>query len=123
LAIIDRLRTERYSPGGAAPAARQRSEQTFTFSQSRSHFFRHANGRRHAAQIFVGRLGFLCAMDRQRVARRRGAARITQADPAAHREGAKSGHSDCRLQALQADVRIGSTDLGSADRRAIDLVP
>ncbi len=35
---------------------RQRSEQNFTFSQSFSHFLRHANGRSHAAQILVGKL-------------------------------------------------------------------
>lgn len=34
---------------------RHRSEQYFTCSQSRSHFFRHVNGRPHAAQILVGR--------------------------------------------------------------------
>lgn len=40
----------------AAPAARQRSEQKRTLSQSRAHFLRHANGRPHAAQGFEGRL-------------------------------------------------------------------
>lgn len=35
---------------------RQSSEQNLTLSQSFSHFLRHANGRRHNAQIFVGKL-------------------------------------------------------------------
>lgn len=38
---------------------RQRSEQNLTFSQSFSHFLRHANGRLHDAQIFVGKLDFV----------------------------------------------------------------
>jgi len=42
------------------PAFRQRSEQYFTWSQSRSHFFRQAKGRPHAMQHFVGRRGFFC---------------------------------------------------------------
>ncbi len=42
--------------GLPAPAARQRSEQKRTLSQSRAHFLRHANGRPHAAQGFEGRL-------------------------------------------------------------------
>jgi len=40
-------------------ALRHLSLQYRTCSQHRSHFFRHANGRWHAEQIFVGRLGFL----------------------------------------------------------------
>ena len=51
---------------------RHRSEQYFTSSHTRSHFFRHANGRPHAAQIFVGRWGFLCmAKNRQPAGGRR----------------------------------------------------
>ena len=38
---------------------RQRSEQNRTFSQSRAHFLRQLNGRRHLAHIFVGRSDFL----------------------------------------------------------------
>jgi leucyl-tRNA---protein transferase len=38
---------------------RQRAEQNFTSSQTFAHFFRHANGRPHRAQIFSGRLGFV----------------------------------------------------------------
>ncbi len=38
---------------------RQRSEQNFTFSQSFSHFLRHANERPQAAQVFVGKLDFV----------------------------------------------------------------
>jgi hypothetical protein len=40
----------------ASPDPLQRSEQYFTFSQSRAHFLRHANGRPHDAHIFCGRL-------------------------------------------------------------------
>jgi hypothetical protein len=36
-------------------AARQRSEQNFTFCQSRAHFLRQVKGRQHTAQVFVGR--------------------------------------------------------------------
>ena len=36
-------------------AARQRSEQYFTFSQSRAHFVRQVNGRPQTAQVFIGR--------------------------------------------------------------------
>ena len=39
---------------------RHRSEQYFTLSQSRAHFFRHANGFWHATQIFCGRLDLSC---------------------------------------------------------------
>jgi hypothetical protein len=58
------------SRGGIAPdgdylaavfAARQRSEQNLTLSQSRSHFLRQLNGRSQARQIFVGRFNFLWA--------------------------------------------------------------
>lgn len=35
--------------------ARQRSEQYFTFAQSRSHFFRQAKGRPQTTQVLVGR--------------------------------------------------------------------
>lgn len=38
----------------------QRLLQYFTFSQSRSHFLRHANGLPHVAQTFSGRCCFLC---------------------------------------------------------------
>lgn len=38
---------------------RQRSEQNFTVSQSFPHFLRHANGRLHTAQIFVGKFGLV----------------------------------------------------------------
>ena len=34
--------------------ARQRSEQYFTFSQSRAHFLHQVNGRPHTAQSFAG---------------------------------------------------------------------
>ena len=46
------------SPGpdaGRGGAARQRSEQYFTFAQSRAHFFRQAKGRRQTTQSLVGR--------------------------------------------------------------------
>lgn len=35
--------------------ARQRSEQYFTFSQSRAHFLRQVNGRPQTGQILLGR--------------------------------------------------------------------
>lgn len=38
---------------------RHRSEQYFTWSQSRAHFLRQANGRPHAAQTLVGKSPFL----------------------------------------------------------------
>jgi hypothetical protein len=38
---------------------RQRSLQYFTSSQTRSHFFRQANGRPQTGQVLVGRLDFL----------------------------------------------------------------
>jgi len=44
---------------------RQRSLQCFTFSQSRSHFFRHAKGRPQVTQIFSERWGFLWATTTQ----------------------------------------------------------
>jgi hypothetical protein len=40
-------------------AARHRSEQYRTSSQSFAHFFRHLNGSPHVAQVFSGRLAFL----------------------------------------------------------------
>lgn len=46
--------------GRAPPLARQRSEQYLTFSQSRTHRFRQANGRSQATQILLDRLSFLC---------------------------------------------------------------
>ena len=39
----------------ARPTRRQASEQYFTASQSRAHFFRHANGRPQATQVLLGR--------------------------------------------------------------------
>ena len=47
------MRVKTYSP---FLPRRQRSEQNLTFSQSFPHFLRHANGKLHRAQIFVGRL-------------------------------------------------------------------
>jgi len=47
-------------PGAAGRAARrQRSEQYFTPSQSRSHFLRHVNGSVQCAQVFTGNPDFL----------------------------------------------------------------
>lgn len=40
-------------------ADRQRSEQNFTLSQSRAHFFRHENGRPQLAQILDGKSDLL----------------------------------------------------------------
>jgi hypothetical protein len=40
-------------------AERHRSEQYFTFSQSRAHFLRQVKGKPQAAQVFVGRSDFL----------------------------------------------------------------
>jgi hypothetical protein len=40
-------------------ARRQRSEQYLTFSQSRSHFFRHVKGSPHVRQILLGSSDFL----------------------------------------------------------------
>lgn len=45
--------------GQAEGAPRHLSEQYLTFSQSRCHFFRQANGRPQVAQILVGRVSFL----------------------------------------------------------------
>jgi hypothetical protein len=42
----------------AAPAARQRSEQKRTLSQSRAHLRRQLNGRPHAAHVLSGRSPF-----------------------------------------------------------------
>lgn len=41
---------------------RHRSEQNRTFSQSRAHFLRQANGRWHTEHILVGRCGLECAI-------------------------------------------------------------
>ena len=41
------------------PARRQRSEQYFTCSQSRSHFLRQVNGNRQCAQVLLGSSYFL----------------------------------------------------------------
>lgn len=40
---------------GRGGAARQRSEQYFTFTQSRAHFLRQTKGRPHTTQSLVGR--------------------------------------------------------------------
>jgi hypothetical protein len=44
-------------------ALRQRSEQYLTPSQTLSHFFRHAKGRKQAAQTFCGRSAFSMRFD------------------------------------------------------------
>ena len=43
-----------------APCWRQRSEQNFTPSQSRSHFLRQVNGRPQQAHSLLGRFCFFC---------------------------------------------------------------
>ncbi len=43
---------------GFEPAARHRSEQYFTVSQSRAHLRRQVNGRPQAAQILLGKSAF-----------------------------------------------------------------
>jgi hypothetical protein len=53
------LEAASHAPGAAGPARRQRSEQNFTFSQSRSHFLRHVNGKPQCAQILLGKSDFL----------------------------------------------------------------
>jgi hypothetical protein len=40
---------------GRGGTARQLLEQYFTFSQSRAHFLRHANGRPHMTHVLIGR--------------------------------------------------------------------
>lgn len=47
---------------GTQRFCRQRSEQYFTSSQTRSHFLRQENGRPHAAQVFDGRSAFRTAL-------------------------------------------------------------
>ncbi len=42
---------------GARFVRRHRSEHIVTFSQSRAHFLRHANGRPQTAHVFSGRFG------------------------------------------------------------------
>jgi hypothetical protein len=50
---------ERYFGGGrTGPARRQRSEQNFTFSQSRSHFLRQVNGSVQWVHTLTGRSDF-----------------------------------------------------------------
>jgi hypothetical protein len=44
------------------PLRRQRSEQYFTLSQSRSHFFRQVKGRPQAAQVLLGKSPFFCIL-------------------------------------------------------------
>lgn len=52
---VEQLRANDFSGDHADLRRRQASLQNFTLSQSRSHFFRHANGRPQARQIFSGR--------------------------------------------------------------------
>ena len=63
--LIDQL------PDGL-PAARHRSEQYRTISQSRAHFFRQAEGRWQAAQSCWGKVSFLWSTAAQPVGRRMG---------------------------------------------------
>jgi len=45
--------------GASGDVRRQRAEQYFTWSQSRAHFLRHANGRSQVAHRLVGSSDFL----------------------------------------------------------------
>ena len=74
------------------PTPRHRSEQYSTCSQSRAHFFRHANGRPQAAQTLVGRCCFLCAIPIQR---RNGAKRLSASAPAPRPNNRRSRARPC----------------------------
>jgi hypothetical protein len=56
--LIAQQQTDGFHALGAS--RRQRSEQYFTWFQSRSHFFRHAKGRPQHRQGLLGKKGFRC---------------------------------------------------------------